>query len=289
MFKHYYDNLLSREAKSDDGFMGRTHALSALAVVLSVFAFVPGLFYKFSNNHITALVMLTLVALVTSGGALLPDLDNTNSSAKSQLGLIGDILSVFMRATAPVIKTAIHSKYDNNLENPHRSFYHTTVSALLFGGLFSFLCSPLVNINVFGKFTLTGRIMAIILAFIAIDLCLSTVIGSIWSSKNIIQIIASLGCSLGISFALLHFMPKTVPYTIVGVALGAGWFIHCLGDCFTTAGTPLLWPLKIKGKMWYDIRFLKIKAGGMIENFVFTPLFITISIIAFIVINYFHN
>lgn len=268
-----------REAASDDAFMGRTHALSATALILSCFAFIHGAASWLPKDRASALAFLAFITLIAAGGALLPDLDNTKSTALTQLGVAGEIISLIMRATAPLIKGAIHTKYDNNLDNPHRSFYHTTIAAILCGGLTALLCSPLISWNL-GFYTITGRENAIFLAFVSIDLALSSIVGAIWANKKPAIVAVSLLCSFAIAFGLTLVLPKNVPYTIVGLMLGIGWFIHCLGDCFTTAGTPLFWPIPIKGKMWYNIRFLPIKAGGVIENFFFMPLFIIITIIA---------
>lgn len=50
--------------------------------------------------------------------------------------------------------------------------------------------------------------------------------------------------------------------------------MHCWGDSLTLAGCPWLWPIKIRGKRWYDIHtgFLRFRAGGKIENVLVTPL-----------------
>lgn len=278
-----YKAFVANEMDSDDAFMGRTHALSAVAVILAVFAFVPALYAHLAPNADGSLVVLALMALTASGGALLPDLDNTTSSAENQLGVFGSMLSAFMRTTAPIVKTAVHSKYDKNLDDPHRSFYHTALSAVLIGLLFSFLCSPVIDFSI-GPIQFNGRTMALVLAFISTDLSLSTIIGSIWKSKKLVDTVVSLGMSFAMAWFLLHSMPSGIPYTVVGVSLGVGYLIHIIGDCFTTSGTPVFFPVKIKGKFWYDIRFLKIKAGGVIENFVFMPLFIAVIAISLLVI-----
>lgn len=283
MFSNDYKSFLVNEIDSDDAFMGRTHALSAVAVILAVFAFIPSLYDKLAPNSNGSLIVLALIALTASGGALLPDLDNTNSSAESQLGIFGSMVSAFMRGTAPLIKTAVHTKYDKDLDNPHRSFYHTALSAIIIGALFAFLCSPAISFKL-GPVPFNGRMMALVLAFISTDLSLSTIIGSIWKSKKAVDTIVSLGMSFVVAWFLLYSMPSGISYTIVGVSLGVGYFIHILGDCFTTSGVPVLFPFKIRGKFWYDIRFLKIKAGGVVENFVFVPLFILIIIISIIAI-----
>ena len=58
--------------------------------------------------------------------------------------------------------------------------------------------------------------------------------------------------------------------------------IHILGDCLTTDGAPVFWPIPIKGKMWYKIRLLPIHAGGTIENYVMAPVFAVVSVVSLV-------
>jgi hypothetical protein len=43
---------------------------------------------------------------------------------------------------------------------------------------------------------------------------------------------------------------------------------------------PVLFPIPIKGHLWWHVRLLPIKAGGVIENFVFIPFFIIVILIS---------
>lgn len=255
--------------KTDDGFMGLTHALSAVALVLAVLAFAPAAFDAVFGK--TDPWYMTLLCLVIVGGALMPDLDNTNSSAESALGFIGSGISAFMRATAPLIQGLLHTKYDKDLDNPHRGFYHSGVSAILAGALGYFLCSMP------GR---TGKITSLVLAFIGVHIAVSTIakkiIFKMKSKAGPIGFIVPLLISTGIVALLWRMLPVNVSYAKIGIAFGVGWLIHILGDMCTTQGVPILWPIPIRGKMWWHVRLLPIKAGGVIENFVFIPLFLVI-------------
>lgn len=274
---------VKRRIKSEDegGFMGLTHALSAVAVVMALFAFAPKTFEAIFNA--TSAPVLTLLVLVIAGGALMPDLDNTNSSAESSMGIIGSGLSEAMRATAPIFKNLIHSKYDKDLDNPHRGFYHTAVCSVLMGGLAAFLCSPVINIGV-GSFHITGMLFALIFAFIAVNMSLSVLAKPIMkkmkSAAGLFGAVVPLLIAAIVVGILFYMLPKDTNYTMIGIGYGIGWLVHCIGDCFTTAGCPVIAPLPIKGHMWYNIRFFKIKAGGLIENWVFIPLFLVIIVLS---------
>ena len=269
---------IKTKTHTEQGFMGMTHALSACALVLALIAFAPLFMEKVLGVWQISFVALLCLALI--GGALMPDLDNTNSSANSALGFVGDGISAVMRATAPIVKNMVHTKYDKDLDNPHRSFYHTGVSAILVGGLGAAACA------ITG---MTGKICAMVLAFIGAHVALSTLLkGSLkkaaGKSNKIIGALLPLVFSLAVVAALWFTLPKTVPYWEIGVAFGLGWLVHILGDMCTTSGVPILWPVPIRGKMWYDVRLLKIKAGGAVENVLFIPLFTIIIIISVVVI-----
>ena len=269
---------IKTKTHTEQGFMGMTHALSACALVLALIAFAPLFMEKVLGVWQISFVALLCLALI--GGALMPDLDNTNSSANSALGFVGDGISAVMRATAPIVKNMVHTKYDKDLDNPHRSFYHTGVSAILVGGLGASACA------ITG---MTGKICAMVLAFIGAHVALSTLLkGSLkkaaGKSNKIIGALLPLVFSLAVVAALWFTLPKTVPYWEIGVAFGLGWLVHILGDMCTTSGVPILWPVPIRGKMWYDVRLLKIKAGGAVENVLFIPLFTIIIIISVVVI-----
>lgn len=269
---------IKTKTHTEQGFMGMTHALSACALVLALIAFAPLFMEKVLG--VWQISFVTLLCLALIGGALMPDLDNTNSSANSALGFVGDGISAVMRATAPIVKNMVHTKYDKDLDNPHRSFYHTGVSAILVGGLGAAACA------ITG---MTGKICAMVLAFIGAHVALSTLLkGSLkkaaGKSNKIIGALLPLVFSLAVVAALWFTLPKTVPYWEIGVAFGLGWLVHILGDMCTTSGVPILWPVPIRGKMWYDVRLLKIKAGGAVENVLFIPLFTIIIIISVVVI-----
>jgi membrane-bound metal-dependent hydrolase YbcI (DUF457 family) len=63
----------------------------------------------------------------------------------------------------------------------------------------------------------------------------------------------------------------------VGVAVGLGCFVHCLGDALTLSGCPFLWPLMIRGETWFEIRpprALRFRTGGSVEQVALVPLFV---------------
>jgi membrane-bound metal-dependent hydrolase YbcI (DUF457 family) len=60
----------------------------------------------------------------------------------------------------------------------------------------------------------------------------------------------------------------------LGLAVGGGAAVHCLGDAITRAGVPFVWPVPIRGRCWWEIQLpplLAIRAGGRFEYAVLLP------------------
>lgn len=274
---------LRDKLRSEDGFMGMTHALSAVAVMLVILVFKPDLMNTLFGS--TSIPVFILMLLVVTGGALMPDLDNTQSSAKSSLGFVGQGISIFMRSTSPIIQSLFSTRRDkkpgDDRFSAHRGFYHTFLCAILIGALCFFLCSDKIHINLIG-FVIDGRFFSVVLAFIGAHIALSTLFGSFMrklkGSAGVLGVIVPTLVSLLVVGLLWSMLPTDVSYSRIGVAFGLGWIIHIIGDMCTTQGVPALAPIPIKGKCWYDIRFLPIEAGGTVENYIIAPVLIAVII-----------
>lgn len=263
--------------------MGMTHALSAVAVMLVILVFKPDMMSTLFGS--TSVPVFILMLLVVTGGALMPDLDNTQSSAKSSLGFIGQGISVFMRSTSPIIQSLFSTRRDkkpgDDRFSAHRGFYHTFLCAILIGVLCFFLCSDRIHISIIGL-VIDGRFFSIVLAFIGVHIALSTLFGSFMrrmkNNAGVLSVIIPTLVSLVVIILIWSMLPTGVSYSRIGVAFGLGWIIHIIGDMCTKQGVPAFAPIPIRGKCWYDIRFLPIEAGGTVENYVITPLLIAVII-----------
>lgn len=95
------------------------------------------------------------------------------------------------------------------------------------------------------------------------------------------MMVASLIISAGIFYAL----PPDENYLWLGAAVSFGWFMHLLGDMITKMGVPILFPIPIKGKRWWDVTLpsaLRIRAGGTFEKAVLLPGLTIITVVLFI-------
>lgn len=276
--------MLSYRLQSDDGFMGNTHALSVAAVVLSLAAFLPTIFFKLTTSK--DVIVLVAALVIALGAGLLPDLDNTTSSAISTLGPIGSALSFIMRITSEGMYAISHTGKEPSESDPHRGFWHTAFAGIILGIVTMLLMkfnTQMFKING-NKFSF-ATLLLFILILIGFELAITGLFGK-QTRKLRNSITGPLVLWLiGIVFSLLiiFLMPTLKSYTWVGVMVIIGYVTHILGDTLTTSGTPILWPLSHNGKRWWSYRLPPhIHADGPTEHHIFLPLFAAIVIIAII-------
>lgn len=276
---------------SDKAFMGFTHSLSAIAISLTMIAMAPNFFYFFlGTDNIWVLFMVTLLS---AGFALGPDFDNTNSKAKSAFGVVGGVLSTFFRGTSLIVQTLIRKPADDADPDPHRGFWHTFASAFLIGGSIFLLTSigGSVDVPYLGEMS-GGMLIGIFIAFCAMHLTLAGLLKpSIDKMKKNAGAVGSLLAfvlAAVLTLIIIANFPEDTSMQWLAAVAAWGWIIHIVGDSFTTAGVPMLFPIVglWKKKLWWKTRIPPhIKAGGPAENF-FTGAFAVLSVIMLIVIMY---
>lgn len=275
--------MLSKRIKSDSALMGPTHALSAIAITFLVTWLASDFMLGTVLGSDSAVVFIAAVIIIV-GASLMPDLDAVKSTSISTLGAVGTILSKSMRAFSSLVQNTIRSKGDASGADPHRGFWHTIVAAILIGLLTFGLTSIDAVIFTIGKINVSVALFIVVfIIFISIQLFIASLLKSLHrKSKDSLtgKLTVRLG-SLFISVLLVSMLPSDLSYKWVGAAVTFGWIAHLIGDMMTVSGVPVLFPLKHKGKMWWNWRLpLGIKAGGWIEMSILIPLFIIIIIIS---------
>lgn len=275
--------MIRKRIKSDSGLMGPSHALSAIAIALLVTWFASDFMFNTVLGTNDIIVYMTAIIIIV-GAALMPDLDAVKSTSISTLGVVGSALSTVMRGFSKIIQSTIRSKTDAPDPDPHRGFWHTILSAFLVGSFVVALTSIKTTLFKVGDVNVTLAIFVIIfIIFISIQLLIASLFKSL-HKKSKASLIAKISIRLGsllLALTLVAFLPKGLDYKWVGAVVTFGWIAHLIGDMMTVAGVPVLFPLKFKGKHWWNFRFpLGIKAGGWIEMSILMPLFAIIIIIA---------
>lgn len=226
--------------------MGRTHALSGWCAGLAA-ASVIGM---------GALHEAVLFATTTAGFALLPDLDHHRARASHLLGPFTRSLSWLLRKTSGLVYQATKGPRDERCSGTHRHLSHTVFFATVLGLLAAF-GSTAGGVYGAGGVVLFGLLLAV------------DALGT-WMA------VAATGAAV---WWWVSLRDQPIPLQELsgwlGLAVMLGCITHCLGDALTESGCPFLWPLRIRGETWYELRppsFLRIRTGRQAEQFLVVPV-----------------
>lgn len=259
--------------------MGPTHAMSGAAVWLTATALGTSLIGMAEPS----LAVVFLGTAVIAGAALFPDFDSHSATAVRSFGVFGSVMHQIVDGVSVLVYNLTRTKYDGSRENGHRTLMHTAVMAILVGMLVSGLSSIPTSVDIFGKTFAAGQLFSLFTMFIMLHLGIAGLF-----EKQVKKMRKSLGVytMMLISFAFTAtvgvFMPEDDTLPWLGLCVTAGMLMHCFGDAITKMGVPLLWPLKIKGKRWWDITlpaFMRIRAGGTFEYAILLPVLTLITVI----------
>lgn len=221
--------------------MGKTHAATGVCAGLALAPWV--------GAH--TLPAAVVVATVTAGAALLPDLDHPGARASRLLGPVTGLLSRLLRATSRWLYARTKGPRDERHNGEHRHLTHTLLFAVLLGTLVA------VGSAAWGVPFIVGTLVAgTLLAVDALGdwlLPVAAVAGGLW-------LLPSGGDSLGELAGTSGWL---------GIAVGVGCIAHDLGDACTLSGVPLLAPFPISGEVWYEIRLprpFRLRTGSVVEK-----------------------
>ena len=269
--------------KSDSGLMGPTHALSAVSLTFFIAWITPGFMFDTLLGSYDKYVFISALIIIV-GSALMPDLDAVQSTSINTLGPIGKVLSTLMRGFSSIIQSTIRAKGDSVDQDPHRGFWHTILSGFLAGFLVYTLTKIDVEFFTLGSKSITfATFIVAFIIYISIQLLIASLFKKLYKkSKNSLTGMVTLkASSLIITLSLLSLLPSELNYDWVGAAVAFGWILHLLGDAMTVSGVPLLFPIKIKGKRWWNHRLpFAIKAGGFIEMSIIIPIFLIMAVVS---------
>lgn len=243
------------------GFMGKTHALLSI-MLLCVCLLIPINVFKETIWLLKDNILFFIIGIVvTVGGALLPDLDNVQSSAGSTLGFMGSMFTTFMQSTSNIIWNLVHTKHERRPPTPHRFFWHTLVAGMGILLLFYFGLpkgeTKIVE-DIKEKSIGTWLQENVILLFFILFLFMTVLCGSNMVMYRIIKLFKLPKALNYISPMAICGYLFAIDYNhlrILGICIGLGYILHCVEDCFADTGVPILWPIPIKGQFWHRIKF----------------------------------
>jgi membrane-bound metal-dependent hydrolase YbcI (DUF457 family) len=251
--------------------LGKSHALSGAVGWLAGCALLAEL------GHHPSGVTTWVGAAVSTGMALLPDLDHPGSTVARTLGPATRLLST------GVAKVAAHARglsCDHCLAAPdrggHRGLTHTALGALFAGVLVAL-----------GGWRL-GQTFALIVVGFAVWLGTHAALSSKWRAKigdmvlpgrfrrrgkSAFRFTAGIGALLvaGVAVGALHSEAPTGGWWWIGLPVAWGCLAHSLGDAMTFSAVPLWWPLEVRGCRWTNVgtpRWMRFRTGSRVETFV---------------------
>ncbi|MCT9929496.1 metal-dependent hydrolase [Planotetraspora sp. A-T 1434] len=223
--------------------MGHSHALSGAAVWLAVtpaLMALPGILAHPELATVTGTVLtppeLVAGAVICAGAAMLPDLDHPSATIAQTFG--------------PA--TWLLSKGVNFVSGGHRHATHSLLFAV-FAGVGTHL---LVQ-----RYPIGRDIMVVLMIGLALR-----AVGIGVPGHTITSALVNMALTAGL-FVTFHMMGVT--YSWLGFAIGVGCLVHVIGDCLTERGCPVLWPIKGRWLLPFDIG---IKTGKTFEKQILGPV-----------------
>lgn len=200
-------------------------------------------------------------AALTSGAALLPDLDHPPATVSRSFGPVTRVLSHGVETVSVGIYNFSRLSGDPHRNGGHRTFTHTALFATLAGTVTAALVSlhnPWVTAALLFFFAGLG-VRGLLHEW---DHAADTFV------VTVLSVIIVWRC-----WDWVHTGGHTAAW--FGVAVIAGCLAHCVGDAVTEDGCPVLWPIPLGRHLWYPIglpKFLRYRTGGRVEMLFVGPL-----------------
>lgn len=227
--------------------MGPGHALTGVAVgLLATQAGALDVWQSFT------------AAALCAGAALLPDIDNPSATVSRVFGPMSQWFSRRVNDASAAVYDMTKTSVDNDRDGGHRGVTHTLPFALAAGAGATAVAQ--------------WRIGLLVVLFLCLSLALRGLLADVARKAGWLLTTAA---SAALTAATAIWLPPTSNW--VGILVSTGCLVHCWGDSLTLQGCPWLWPIKIRGKRWYDIAtpaFLRFRAGGKVETWAVMPMLI---------------
>lgn len=251
--------------------MGKGHVISG------AMAWLVGCAALEVTGHQVDLAVKTVGTAVCAGWALAPDLDHPSSTVARSLGPVTKLIATGVGRLGAAVHARTRTPYDRVDLDGHRTISHTVVWAALCGLL------------TVGAGRVVGPWAAAVLVFAASVLALRAALPlklrKWWVRGPVTKRRRPVRVDLIAAVAL-----AAVAYTLtpgdgwwLGLAVGTGCVVHCLGDALTESGCPMLWPVPIgrrgRRRNWYPVgtpRCLRFGVNGLAEKLV-TWFFVLVS------------
>lgn len=256
------------------GLMATSHVLVSLCLLLLVMMLPIDFFQMYFYGLLKNPIVMFFTVIIFIGMTLLVDLDNHVSKAGSELGIIGDIVTVFMQSTSGLVWGIFHFRGDRPPMTQHRYLWHTPF--IFFVLFFTFYFGlPEGNSNILTTIVNETRNQpilevvsrnGIILLFMFVSFS-ATLVGStlvLTFLKKFIKI--DKWYKYVLSIIVISYLLLVDLSTIKHIAIVSsfGYLFHIIGDAFCDSGIPLLFPIPLGSQVWKKIKLfpITITTGG---------------------------
>ena len=263
--------------------LGPAHATSGAALWLAGAAL-----WQHTGHHVDLPVVL-VGAAVCAGAALLPDLDHPGSlstrdgaTAVRAFGPLGEAVGHTLSAASLAIYNGTRGHRDPVKTGGHRTFTHTVAFAVLAGVAAWLGCMSSAPVGFAGRTWAAGQLVGLGLMWAMLHLAL---IGlgekQVKRARSRWGLLGVFALSGAVTAATAYFLPPAHGYPWLGPTVAAGCLAHLAGDAITKAGVPALWPMRVRGRRWYDVALpgmLRVDAGGVMANLVVPGVLVAVGV-----------
>ncbi len=234
--------------------MARSHAMSAIAAWTAPAATAAMLGHPFPIGPVL------IGTAVVAGSAILPDIDHPDSHAARSFGALSRTLSRGVAALSGWCYRRTATALDPvDRREGHRGVTHTIPFAAAAGLVVTALA-----------FTPAGKWVTALVLFVTATWAVRALVP--WDARRVRvgfgprrkrpRVEWAMPVAAVTTWSLITFTPDPRSWAWLGLPVFLGALVHDLGDAPAhhpgfppeTAGIPLLWPLKIRGRRWYRVR-----------------------------------
>lgn len=232
--------------------MGSSHAVSGAAVWLNGWALAATAGVAEPRADV-----LTVGTLVCAGAALVPDFDHPKSRLAQSAGPLSQGFARIVGWVGARIHAATKLDADRPDIDGHRTATHTIVFAVLAGCLVSGFAGLSGDLGDWlarstgMPIAALGRLPISLLVFAFVQLGAAAIRSNFGGRRKRVRPLGKSGPRLH-KATFLAWLCAIGSYVLVpadvwwlGLAVGMGCVVHCLGDAITASGCPMLWPAPI--------------------------------------------
>lgn len=268
--------------KKIKGFSGITHML--IATLLFQIIWLLPIFSQYTEGiKEKGIIAILLFWGIVIGSSIIPDLDNEVSTAKYQLGFLGQIISMFMVMISSIVTSITRMKNDH-FKSQHRLFWHAPTVYIISFILIMFL-HPSVDITLFSAIKNGFKDINISEFSVTIIFFILT-ISSFYLFMNSLcynagrfflkKFFSTLKSVVSIAAFLFLFFKAPISYLkLMSYGVCVGSLFHNIGDLFSLGSIPIFFPIPIKKQMWYRPHLpFQLETGGVRNKVLDFVLFI---------------